>query len=66
VFTARYELDLYTEGITLRSFKQRDKCDGQLQKANHQRDVKGGEFDVIGTKNANKISKLLDEPRFLY
>ena len=57
MFTARYELDLYIEGITFRPFKQRDKCDGALQKANRRRDVKGGEFDVIGKNNANKINK---------
>jgi hypothetical protein len=66
VFTARYEIDLYIEGITFRPFKQRDKSDGELQKANGQRDVKGGEFDVIGTSNSNKINKLLNEPKFVY
>ena len=40
MFTARYELDLYIEGITFRPFKQRDKCDSELLKANRQRDVK--------------------------
>ena len=47
MFTALYELNLYIEGITFRPFKQRDKCDGELQKANRQRDIKGGEFDVM-------------------
>jgi len=46
MFTALYELDLYIEGITFRPFRQRDKCDSELQKANRQRDIKGGEFDV--------------------
>jgi len=42
MFTVRYEPRLYIEGITFRQFKQRDKCDGELQKGNRHRDIKGG------------------------
>jgi hypothetical protein len=40
------------------SLKQRDKCDGESQKANRQLDVKGGEFDVIGRNIPNMLHKL--------
>jgi len=66
VFTALYEVDLYIEVTAFRPLKLRDMCDDELQKANRQREVKGSEFDVIDRDIANKINKMLNEPRFIY